>query len=60
MLHYCKGSYEDLVKNSGQHSMNLRKTTAIFIDIYRTIDKLNPEFMTDLFKVCKTNGVQTQ
>ena len=44
-------SYEDLLKNSGNPSMNLRRTRLLCKEIYKTIKNLNPEFMKNLFKV---------
>ena len=29
-----------------------------YIEIYKTIDNLNAEFMKNLFKLCKTNRAQ--
>ena len=50
-----KDPQEDLFKISGKPSMNLRKTRTLCIEICRNINNLNPEFMKDLFTVCKTN-----
>ena len=38
--------------------MSLRRTRSLSIEIYKTINNLNPEFMKNLFKVCKTNRAQ--
>ena len=35
--------------------MNLRRTRSLCIEIYKTINNLNPEFMEKFFKVRKTN-----
>ena len=51
MLNGYESSYEDLLKNSGNPSMNLRRTRSLCIEIYKTINNLNPEFMKNLFKV---------
>ena len=51
MLNDYESSYEDLLKNSGNPSMNLRRTRSLCKEIYKTIKNLNPEFMKNLFKV---------
>ena len=51
MLNDYGSSYEDLLKNSGNPSMNLRRTRSLCKEIYKTIKNLNPEFMKNLFKV---------
>ena len=40
--------------------MNLRRTRSLCIEMYNTINNLNPEFMKNLFKVCKTNTPQRE
>ena len=55
-----ESSYKNLLKKSGNRSMNLRRTRSLSIEIYRTINNLNPEFMKNLFKVCKTNTAQKE
>ena len=47
-------------KRSGQPNMNLRRTKSLCIEIYKTTNNLNPEFMRDLPIVYKTNRVQRQ
>ena len=53
-------SYENLLKKSGNPSMNLRRTRSLCIEIYKTINNLHPEFMKNLFKVHKTNRAQKE
>ena len=60
MLNDYESSYEDLFKKSGNPSMNLRRTRSLCIEIYKTINNLNPEFMKNLFKVRKTNRAQRE
>ena len=55
-----ESTYEDLLEKSGNRSMNLRRTRSLNIEIYKTINNLNPEFMKNLFKVCKTNRAQRE
>ena len=40
--------------------MNLRRTRSLCIEIYKTINNSNPEFMKNLFKVRKTNRAQEE
>ena len=54
MLNDYERSYEDLLKKPGNPIMNLRRTRPLCIEIYKTINNLNPEFMKNLFKVRKT------
>ena len=60
MLNDYESSYEDLFKKSGNPSMNLRRTRSLCIEIYKTIDYLNPKFMKNLFEVPKTNRTQIE
>ena len=57
MLNDYESSYEDLLKKSGNPSL---RTRSLCIEIYKTIDNLNPEFMKKLFKVRKTNRAQKE
>ena len=60
MLNGYESSYEDLLKKSGNPSMNLRRTRSLCIKIYKNNNNLNPEFMKNLFKACKTNREQRE
>ena len=60
MLNDYESSYEDLLKKSGNASINLRRTRSLCIEIYKAIDNLNAEFTKNLFKVCKTNRAQRE
>ena len=53
MLNDHESSCEDLLNKSGNPRMNLRRTRSLCIEIYKTINNLNPEFMKNLFKVQK-------
>ena len=53
MLNDYESSYEDLFKKSGNPSMNLRRTRSLCIEIYKTINNLNLEFMKNLFVFAK-------
>ena len=53
ILNDYESSSEDLLKKSGNLSMDLRRTRSLCIEIYKTINNLNPELMKNLLKVCK-------
>ena len=40
--------------------MNLRRTRSLMHRNLQTINNLNPEFVKNLFKVCKTNRTQRE
>ena len=58
MLNDYESSYEDLLKKSGNPSMNLKRTRSLCIEIFKTVTNLNTEFMKNVFKVRKTNRAQ--
>ena len=60
MLNDYKSSREDLLEESGNPSMTLRRTRSLCIELYKTINNLNPEFMKNFFKVRKTNRAQRE
>ena len=60
MLNDYESSYEDLLKKSGNPSLNLWRTRSLCIEIYKTINNLNPELMKKLLKVRKTNRAQKE
>ena len=50
-------TYEDLLEKSGYPNMNLRRQRTLRIEIYKTLDKLNPDYMNDIFKLRNTDRV---
>ena len=60
MLNDHESSCEDLLNKSGNPRMNLRRTRSLCIEIYKTINNLNPEFMKNLLKIRKTNRAQRE
>ena len=44
-------SYEDLLEKAGKVKMSVSRLRNLCVEIYRTINKLNPEFMNNIFKV---------
>ena len=55
LLNYYKNSYEELLKKSGKCTMNLQRIRFLCIEIYKTINSLNPDFMKSIFEI-KTNN----
>ena len=60
MLNDYESSYKDLLRKSGNPSMNLRRTRSLCIEIYKTTNNLTPEFMKNLFKVRQTHRAQRE
>ena len=47
--------YEELLSKSSTSSMNVKRLRALCVELYKTINKLNPDFMRDFFKLRFTN-----
>ena len=47
-------SYEELLLESDRAIMNVNRLRLLCIEIYKTINNLNPEFMRDLFSLRET------
>ena len=43
--------YEGLLEKSGKVKMRVNRFRNLCVEIYKTINKLNPEFMNNIFKV---------
>ena len=50
-------SYEGLLEKAGKVKMNLYRLRNLCVEIYKTINKLNPEFMSNIFKVKENKRV---
>ena len=50
-----KASYEDLLSKRGKSTMNVRRLRTLCVEIYKTLNDLNPSFMNNIFKL-KING----
>ena len=48
-------SREELLSKSGTSSKNVKRLKALFVELYKTINKLTPNFTRDLFKLRITN-----
>ena len=44
-------SYEGLLQKAGKLKMSVKRLKNLCVKIYKTINKLNPEFMNNMFKV---------
>ena len=50
-----EASYEDLLSKGGKSTMNVRRLSPLCVEIYKTLNDLNPSFMNNIFKL-KING----
>ena len=50
-----EASYEDLLSKGGNSTMNVRRLRTLCVEVYKTLDDLNPSFMNNIFKL-KING----
>ena len=48
-------SYEELLSKSSTSSMNVKRLRPLCVELCKTINKLNPDFVRDLFKLRFTN-----
>ena len=48
-------SYKLLLENLGKPTMNLARERLLYIEVYKTLNSLNPCLMQELFKLRKTN-----
>ena len=48
-------SYEELLSKHSTSSMNVKRLRALCVELYKTINKLDPTFMRNLFKSRFTN-----
>ena len=57
LLNDYENSYEQLLEKLGKCNMNLRRIRLLCIEIYKTINSLNPDFMKKNFEIKKNNRV---
>ena len=55
LLNDCGSTYEDLLEKSGCPNKNLRRQRTLYIEIYKTLNKLKLGCMNDIFKLRNTN-----
>ena len=46
-----EGSYEDLLSKGGKSTMNVRRLRILYVEIYKTLNDLNPSFMNNIFQI---------
>ena len=54
LLNDYSSTYENLLEKSGYPNMNLGRYRTLCIEIYKTLNKLNPDYMNDIFKLRNT------
>ena len=50
LLNDCVSSYEQLLEKSGKCNMSICRLRSLCIEIYQTLDGLNPSFMKKIFE----------
>ena len=48
-------SYESILKISGKSTMNANRLRSLCIEIFKTLNNINPAFMNEMFELSKTN-----
>ena len=48
-------SYEELLKKSGKSTVNVSNYRSLCIEIFKTLNDINPSFIKDIFKLRMTN-----
>ena len=51
----CNSSYEELLKKSGKSNANVSNYRSLCIEIFKTLNDINPSFIKDIFKLRMTN-----
>ena len=50
-------SYESILKLAGKSAMNVNRLRSLCIEIYKTLNNINPAFMNEILELWKTNRV---
>ena len=50
-------SYEELLPKTGKETMKVNRLRSLCIEIYKSINNINPTYMNELFKLRKTSRV---
>ena len=56
LCNYCKISYEELLSKSPTSLTNVKRLRVLCIELHKNVNKLNPNFMKNLFKLRLTNN----
>ena len=54
MLSDYKSSYDELLRLPGSCAINVRLKRSLCVEIYKTLNDLNPSFMREIFQTRKT------
>ena len=46
-----EASYQDLLSKGGKSTMNVRRLRTLCVEIYKTLNDLNPSFMNNILKL---------
>ena len=58
MLDDHLSSYERILEKSGKFSINVTRKHELCIEIYKTLNNLNPSFMKETFELILCSGLQ--
>ena len=58
LLNDYDSTYEGLLEKFGYPNMNLTRQRTLWIEIYRTLNKLNTDYMNDSFKLRNTDRLE--
>ena len=50
-------SYEELLQKAGKETMKVNRLRSLCIEIYKSINNINPTYMSEIFKLRKTRRV---
>ena len=53
-------SYEALLEKAGKVKMNVNRLRNVCVEIFKSINKLNPEFMNNISKVKAKRAIQNK
>ena len=59
IINNYESTYEDSLNKTGKLNMKLRRIRGLCVEIYKTLNNLNSNFLKDLFRLHVTNTVQT-
>ena len=48
-------SYEELLQKAGKEAMKVNRLRSLCIEIYKSINNINPMYMNEIFKLRKTS-----
>ena len=48
-------SYESILKLAGKSTMNVNRLRSLCIEIFKTLNNINPAFMNEIFELKKAN-----